>query len=332
MSDPQTKALEAFIDLQNRNGLVHVIRSAVELGVIRALRSGQKTIAELAEELDLQPVPLTRLMNVLAETELVERYGDHYALSPVGKLIPESFLDFGDHYWQHLSDYIRTGTPLPDDPSLPHREADFHTHRASQEWTHTAAALDAAAVLGMGEYRKGQHILEIGCRSAVFGLSLAYRDPDAVLTLLDCPEELNRARPTIESLGLNDRVVLIPTDRPFDLPTISELQGITFDLVLIAEVIQRLDASSCKELFVNIFPLVKPQGDLAIIDVFPGQEKGRIQQTLFELELGLRTSHGQLHDPRWLESVLKEVGFAKVEYAHLPAAPSYWGLMLASRA
>ena len=183
MSSAQIKTLEDFIRLQNRNALSHAIRAAVDLGVIGALANGQKTIQELASDLDLQPEPLSRLMKALVETELIEQYGDDFALSTIGRLIPKPFLDFGDDYWQHLSQHVRTGVSLADNDTLPHQEKDYLVNKASEEWTLTPAALDAAQVLDVGKSRRGLRILEIGCGSAVFGVTLLHNDPDSVLNL-----------------------------------------------------------------------------------------------------------------------------------------------------
>ena len=77
--------------------------------------------------------------------------------------------------------------------------------------------------------------------------------------------------------------------------------------------------------------LVKPDGELAIVDIFPGQEKGDEHRAIFELELFLRTSSGTLQSPEQVQAMLEEVGFANIQFAHIPAPPYIWGLMLAHR-
>ena len=113
MSDSQIKALLAHYRLHNRNAVTHVIRSAVSLGIIEALADGQKTLEQLADQLELQAEPLALLMRVLVETELVEQYGDDFALSTVARLIPRELRDFGDFHWSHLGDFVRSGVNLP---------------------------------------------------------------------------------------------------------------------------------------------------------------------------------------------------------------------------
>ncbi len=331
MSTAQLKTLGDFIELQNRNALTHTIRAAVELGIIQSLMDGQKTVKQLAEELSLSPEPLQRLMNVLLETELLERYNDDYALSTIARLIPTQFLDFGDEHWKHLGNHIRSGISLPADVNLPHEDDHYFANKASQEWMLTPAALDAAQVLDVGKSRRGLRILEIGCGSAVFGITLAHRDPDSVVNLLDDAVGLERAKKTVESVGLDRQSTLIESETWLDLESVPELEGESFDLVVVAGIIHRLNGEALKKLLGQLHALVKPERELVLIDVFPGQEAGDSQRFIFELELGLRSSSGQLHDPKELEAALTETGFDEVQYAHLPAAPNYWGLMLAQR-
>jgi cyclopropane fatty-acyl-phospholipid synthase-like methyltransferase len=331
MSSAQIKTLEDFIQLQNRNALSHAIRASVELGVFGALAAGQKTTQQLASELDLQPEPLARMMKVLVETELVEQYGDDYALSTIARLIPEPFLDFGDEYWKHLAQHVRTGVSLANYEALPHQDNDYFINKASEEWTLTPAALDAAQVLDVGKSRRGLRILEVGCGSAVFGVTLVHRDPDSVLNLLDDAAGLERARKTVASLNLERQVEFIESDNWLDLTAVPELQGQTFDLILLAGILHRLSHDASKSLLHQLHELIKPDRELVIIDVFPGQQSGETQRAVFELELGLRTTSGCLHDPEQLKALLQEAGFHNIQYAHLPSAPNYLGLTLAER-
>lgn len=329
MSTSQQKTLEDFIQLQNRNALAHTIRAIVDLGVVEELRKGQRTAVQLASELNLYPDALERLLNVAVGTELIEKYGDDYALSSIARLIPEPFLDFGDAHWKHLTLHVKTGAPLPicDEVSL--NDQDYMINKASEEWMLTPAALTAAQVLDMGKTRRASRILEVSCGSAVFGATLAHSDPDSVITLLDTPFNIDRARKTVESIGLEHKVTYIESESLDDLGSIPELEGQTFDLALVASVLHRKTGGECQRLFSQLHNLTKKDRELVIIDVFPGQPEGDLQRAVFEMELNLRTSRGRLHDPRLMEESLKESGFTGIQFAHLTTTPFYWGLILA---
>lgn len=329
MSTAQQKTLEDFIQLQNRNAISHAIRATVELGVIDALREGQKSAEQLASQLDVQPIELQRLLNVVVTTELIEKYGDDYALSTVARLIPTRFYDFGDEHWKHLTAHVRTGTPLPKRDGIALTDTDYSLNKASEEWTLTPAALTAIQALDIGNSRKGLNILEVNCGSAVFGAALAHSDPSSTITLVDNEFELQRAKTTVTSVGLEDRVTYIQTDTDSDLSQIAQLKDQTFNLVIVAGHLHRKSLEQCKALIKQLHDVMDVNNELVLIDVFEGQEEGVLHRAIFELELGLRTSEGRLHDPRVLEAELKEAGFDQIQFAHLPTSPFYWGLILA---
>ncbi|MEZ6095955.1 MAG: hypothetical protein R3C03_17275 [Pirellulaceae bacterium] len=55
MSQTQLKTIDAYTRLQQNLAFYHVVRVAVNCGVLKALEAGQKTSAELAKVLNLDP-------------------------------------------------------------------------------------------------------------------------------------------------------------------------------------------------------------------------------------------------------------------------------------
>lgn len=325
MSDSQIKALMAHYELFNRNALTHVIRAAVSLGIIDALQEGQKTAEQLADELNLKPRPLQLMMDVLALTELIEKYDDDFALSTVARLIPREMMDFGDFHWSHLADFVKTGVNLHDDENVPATNADYMKTASASQWLWTPAALDAARVLDIGNSRTGLRILDVGCGTAVFSVTMAHRDPESRLTLLDTSSGLRHARKTVESMNLEDRVQMIDADY-LDVDLDDQ-----FDLIVMGGLLHRHSREECVRLFEMAKNHLKSKCELAVIDIFPGQEKGEVNRRIMELELNLRTSTGQFHEPLGLQRDLLQTGFMQIQYAPLPAEPHLWGLILAVR-
>jgi 2-polyprenyl-3-methyl-5-hydroxy-6-metoxy-1,4-benzoquinol methylase len=331
------KTIDDFNELHQRHALVHVVRAAVDLGIFGVLSSGQQTAEQLAERLHLKLSPLKRLMNVLVQTELIEQYGDDYALSTLARLIPESQLDFGDQFWQKLAEHIRTEKeePVPLSPPtarLSGKQEENYLHQKwSEEWLLTPIAMDAIEILDIGRSRRGLRVLEIGASSAVFSATLAHRDPDSVINLLDTRAGLARSRLTISSIGLERQSEWIEVDCLTELEKTAALKDQLFDLVILAGVIHRFSVEDCQRLLKQTWELLKPGRELAIVDVFPGQSKGDRARAIFELELGLRIQSGRLYQPSELKQMLQDSGFENLQYAHLPSAPHYWGLLLAQK-
>jgi hypothetical protein len=339
------KTILDFLEIHQRNALVHAVRAAVSLGLVDALESGQKTAAQLAEALQFQIEPLKKLLNVLVQTELIEQYDDDFALSTLARLIPKAYLDFGDRYWEKLSSHIRgesldeaSGTWKTSSSSdrLLTLEAqrkdeaeDYQIQKGAEDWILTPVAMDAVQVLDIGQSRRGLRVLEIGANSAVFSATLAHHDPDSVINLADTPQGLARSRRTIQSIGLERQCEFIELPHLFDLEGSAELKGQSFDLVVLHGVLHRHSQEDGRQLLLQTRRLVKSGCDLAILDVFPGQTRGDRGRAIFELELGLRTHSGKLVNPNELKQMLQEIGFRNLQYAHLPSPPYFWGLLVA---
>lgn len=328
MSNPQVKAIDDYQRLRNRNAQTQAIRTAVQLGIIKALREGQKTGIELAEATGCNTQAVELLMSILVTTELVQRYDQDFALSQIGRLIPDQFLDFGDAFWDQLPHFVKSGVSIHDDPSVDQTEFDFVIQRATEEWMQTPIALDAAKILGIGEHRKGQKILQVACGSAVFGATIAHKDPTSEVVLLDTSEGLSRAQKTMQSVGLEGKVTVVEVEDLNDMIG-ADVEPNSFDVVLATNFLHTRSPEACRTFFQTVNAWLSQTGELVLVDVFPGQQDGDLSRVVVEMELALRTGKGQLHDPNLLKEMLKECGFSHVQYAHLPSTPHLYGLLLA---
>ena len=340
----QNKTIADFVTLKNRSCLVHAIRAATELGIFKVLQAGQRTAEQLAAEIDCKPAQVAALMKVIARSELIEQYEDDFALSTLARLIPETYFDFGDSYWQNLVHHVRSGQPMDaDEADGRTANMDFQIQQASEEWMLTPTALVVAKALDIGQSRTSLNILELGCGSAVFGATLAHADPTSLLTLVDTKPEIERAKVTCEAVQILSRTAFIEaqqwrdveiidlTDAPADDDSAMIAQP-TFDLVIVHKKIHLEPLKETTALMKKLGALLlKRGGELAIIDIFPGQAEGEEYREVIEMEYGLRHTPGQMHHPRDLEPALKAAGFANVQFAHLPAEPYLYGLILAAK-
>jgi 2-polyprenyl-3-methyl-5-hydroxy-6-metoxy-1,4-benzoquinol methylase len=263
-------------------------------------------------------------MAALVQTRLVEQYGEHFALSQTARMIPPQLSDLGDAHWQHLGKFLRTGQPLPQQPNLAATEDDYQNTWLLHEWMQTPAAMSAVSALDIGRHRKGMQVLELGCASGVFSLTFAHNDPDSRFVLVDSPERMSLARSAAESMEMAERIEFVEQD----YSTFEPARG-AFDLVLLASIIHRHEESQVKQLIRSSAQGLSPGGEICIVDVFPGQERGNQFRALFELELAMRTARGQLHSPFLLQDWLRDAGFGDIQFTHLPAPPYLWGLIVA---
>ena len=160
MSDFQDRTIQELYSLKRRGAQWHALRAANEVGIFGVLDTGQKTVAQLAETLSLNEAAVGKLMKVLLQTEMVEQYGEEFALTTLGNLVPAATRDFGNASWEKLVDHLKTGEEVTD--------ATWSAELDSREWTMTPAAINAMKCLDIGKTRTGLRILDVGCGSGVF--------------------------------------------------------------------------------------------------------------------------------------------------------------------
>ncbi len=317
MSNSQIKTIEKYVRLQENLATYRVIQAGIQTGILERLGQGQKTSAQLASDLNLDPWRTELLCSALTETGLVERYDDDFALSAMARMVPlNEQMAFG---WQHLESAL-TPTPNPAEslPPPPSAEAPTLHH-----WTQTPAALDAVEALDIGRSRRGFRILDLGCGPAVFSAAIAHRDPDCRIVLLDDEPRLAQARTTISGIGVDKQFEFVVGD--YRDPPLANQE---FDLILIAGLLHRFPAEQCTPWLQRIVRHLKPEGDLAILDWYYGQAKGSRTLVFFELELTVQMPQAKLHRPPVIRDWMLEAGLDNIQFAFLPSTPHIWGLIL----
>ena len=326
MSDASVRALEAYVRLTNTAAISHIVRASLETGVVDALRDSQKTLPEIAERTQFPTQRLQLLLEALTAIGVIEQYGDTYALAQVGHLVPVELADLGDRYWRHLNRWIVEGMSIPENDESNLDEFDYLRERHASEWLQTPAAMFLAKFLGFGDQRKGLHLLDIGCGSAVLSLTAAFQDPTCRVTAFDQPFGLERAREMVESIQLGDRIKLVEdTSGSFELPAGE------FDMAVLGNVLHYLPADKVESLIQRAAQVIKPGGELVVVDVFPGQAKGTLNRTLFELQLALRYPEGEMHTRESLTQWIEAAGFEPPIFEPLDAPPWLFGVLVAKR-
>jgi SAM-dependent methyltransferase len=324
MSEAQ-ELLVGYFELMGHNGAAHVYREAVRTGILQTLAEARQTITDLAQRCGCRARPAELLLDALSSLGLVTcRDDESYGLTSLGSmLLSGSYRNLGDEYWSHLPAFLATGEPLVEMDNVAKSEAFYQSQAAILGWMLSPAAARAAELL-RDVLPQGAAILDVGAGSAVWSLSLAKRTTGATVTAVDWPAVLEVATETAEQLGIADRLTTLAGNYHE-----VEFPATAFDLVIVANVTHLESPAGNRALFAKAARSLRPNGRLAVIDVFPGQPQGDVNRTLYVLGLALRTKQGRVYSIEELSSMTCDCGFGAPQFIPLDVPPYVMGVLLA---
>jgi ubiquinone/menaquinone biosynthesis C-methylase UbiE len=307
-----------------------VISAAQQTGLMRALQAGPRTAQAYAEELGLDRRATTLVLDALVTLDLAGREGEAYDASPRLKAFMRPWQGANapvENLWTHTQTFLRTGEPLTRMDGAPaEREASY---RVAVSWLGQLVEGTARELASKLEEAPAR-VLDVGCGSGVWGLSIAERFPSTHVTGQDLPAVLESFMARAQSLNLNDRVATIPGDM-HAVP----LPAGAFDLVVIANVLRLEAKERAAALLARLATAVAKGGALLIVDALAGGTPARERaRALYALNLALRTQSGRVHTPSEITAWLGAAGLRAVKAIDLGergAPPGAMGALLARR-
>lgn len=297
--------------------------SANRLGVFAALAEAPRSAAELAQLLPADERALTLLLNALASLQLLMLDQGVYRNTPETEafLVPGSpaylgnAIRYSDNLyatWGRLDEAVRSGQP----------------QLATEQYTGGSDTLTRDFVYGMHDRALGigrvlvelvdlsdcQQMLDVGGGPGTYSALLAQRYPQLHSQVLELPGVAEHAGEILTSLGVAERVHLLPGDfntTPF--PTAN-------DAVLISGVLHRELESGCRMLIDKAAASLKPGGQLILSDVFcdPGGAAPTFA-AMFGLNMLLTAQDGGVHADADVADWMQQAGFEVETPVHFPA-------------
>jgi len=320
------EALATYFDLMAMNGGMQVYHAAHQLGVLDAIGGNACSAQDIAAACGLRKAPLLLLLDALCSLRVIQRDGNAYRNTAVMSLLAGQYSNLGNEYWDYLPEFLSSNVPLAAMDAPDQSEAQYQTQVTALAWMMQPAAEQAARLLEAGTARRDLNIIDIGAGAAVWSLTIAAHDARARVTAVDWPAILKIAAAQAGSRGLADRFTALPGNyHEIELP-----EG-TYDLAIVGNVTHIETESGNRTLFEKLYTALRPGGELAIIDVMPGQAQGDLPRALYALGLAMRTENGRVYPRADLESLLAETGY-EVEMFHPLNVPPYtMGMLLAHK-
>jgi cyclopropane fatty-acyl-phospholipid synthase-like methyltransferase len=267
------------------------------------------------------------LLECLVALEVVERYGEDYALSTVTRLLTKHDRDLHDSIWDKLSSAIRAEPEESQQTRDAALSRDEFRHRlATSQWTHTSAAMQVAQTLEIGQTHRGWHVLDFGCGAGVWSAAMAYRDPAMRITAVDVAPALELARETAESVSLGERWQAIQGD-----PQTVELTANTYDAVIAGGWLQTLSDAELEKVAQKLHHGLVAGGLLLVPDSYRTLEPLDLIHSLDALRLEILSAEGRMRSLAEMGEILEKSGFSDFQFAPLPASRQDFGLFVAKK-
>jgi ubiquinone/menaquinone biosynthesis C-methylase UbiE len=284
------------------------LQVAQRTGIFAALADGPQSAEQLAERLELQPLPTALVLDVLTALGHVRLRDERYELSPRARrwLEPGSDRYLGDfladnysywEWWDGLERLVRDGESVEmhdrpaDDPYWNHYiRGQYQLARLSSDEVAKAVALAS----------EPRSLLDVAGGHGEFSMALCRRHPSLGATIVDLPGSAAIGREIVAEAGMADRV----SHREGDMFE-ADLGG-PHDGALCFNIIHHLSPQRTRELFTRIRAVLRPGAPLCVLDLYdrpPGEAPGSAAMLglFFCLTSGADTyAVGEVTD--WLES------------------------------
>ncbi len=294
-----------------------ILIAGVRTGITERLARQPSTAAELAADLNLDPVPTRLVLDCLRSAGHVVVRRGRYRLSRSARrwLDPESKLSVAQYvagtsdyweWWSNLEDVTRSGRPDGHHDAPP----------GDPYWRRYVYGQLELARLSANEVAKklplpgtARTLLDLGGGHGWYSAQLCRRYPGLTATVLDLPGSAEIGREIIAEAGLADRVVHRDGDATVD--HLGEHFDSGYDAVLCFNLLHHLTVEQIEPLFARIHDALVPGGTLVVMDAFADPSR-RASAAANVLGLFMYLSSGsQVHTPDRLDGWLRDAGFGQ---------------------
>jgi len=287
-------------------GAVAAVDAADRAGLLSALVGPPATAHALAEQLGLNPRATEQVLAILVALGAARPNGDRFEAT--GEL--QTFLA-AEHrldsraLFAHVPVWLATGAPVVTMQDAEERESAYRRVTPGLGRMFRARAQELAAALP----RSPRAILDVGCGSGIWSLSVAARHAGARVTGLDLPAVLDGFREFAAELGIADRVDTIAGDvHEMQLPAPG-----SFDLVIVANVLRIESPARARHIVERVSPLTGAHGAILVVDALAGGTPERdLAREVYAMHLALRSRDGRVHTADAIRGWFREAGFSRV--------------------
>lgn len=298
--------------------LIHILNSALELGIFDAIHRGAYDLKEIAEKIKTPQKGTRVLLDALVVMDFIEKKGHKYYLTPESEIFlvsdkPTCLSDFimlhneGIYsLWPHLSEAVKSGIGKRD--SEPEEKKRFYSRLARGLFTlNYPLGRRLIEILGI-DVAQYLRILDVAAGSAPWSIAMAEANPGSQVTAVDFPEVLEVTKEYVKRHGLERQFKYVSGD----VNELSFGEG-NYDLAILGHICHSQGAEYTQKLFSKVHACLRTEGEIIIIDTIPDEERSSpFFSVLFAVLMFLSTPHGDTFTFSQFKEYLLSGGFTNI--------------------
>jgi 3-hydroxy-5-methyl-1-naphthoate 3-O-methyltransferase len=308
------------------------LATATELDLFTEIsKSNGTTVEELCSALRIQPRPAEMLLTGCAALGLLHKTSGRYRNTELADffLVRDKPYYFGGFVtmldkrlyqgWDKLPEALRNNRPTTWDPER-HKSlfdgADPAMMATFWQAMHSLSTFTARALGGAVDFRRFQHLLDVGGGSGAFDIELCRQHPRLHATVYDLPFVAEIAARNVREAGFDDRVTMHPGDFFAD-----PVFPAGHDVILLSMIMHDWDELQNRQILKKCYQALPSGGAVVISELLVNDEKtGPPPAALMSLNMLIETQGGRNYTPAEYRAWLSDVGFRNVEVRWFEAA------------
>lgn len=298
------------LDLIFAPGSIHVLSTANRLKIFTLLAGKKIAVDEIATLSKAKKGYLEGLLDACVAIGLLLRRGKKYMNSHMsdaylvegrplylGDIIEVQSIEAGN--WERLYNLVRKGSLSMEDET----RREVTPHLFTMAMNNLGMLGEAEALANAVDLSGCKTMINVGCGSGIYSITLCRHNPDLHATLLDTEEVLKTTNQLIMKSHLQDRINTQAADitrDPF---------GNNMDVALLSDVLYQ-DSPKCLQILRSAYEALVPKGTLVIRGYYADPERSQpVFGSLFALGQLLFDANREFTSITLIRSWIEKAGF-----------------------
>lgn len=306
----QTKKMKEMI---NGYKLTYLIMSANNIGLFNILDNKEKTLTQIAMELNLEEDRIEPILNGLTFHKIISKNKDSYYLEEYNEVLNKNSEYNQLGYIQFAETIIKRYENLEN--AIKNKEAATNsfkelTEKDAESFMQgmNANAINPSKFIAENYNFDNHKILDVAAGAGTYSITVAKKYENVTAKMIDLPEMVKIQNKRIHQEGLEERLTSEIYDYNINFPTGN------YDDVFLFAVVHQEPEEHIRKLLDNIYTVLKPNGRLFLTSFFLNEDKISPEYSVqFAIEMLINTEKGKAYTHNEIQSLIKKSQFKEIE-------------------